>query len=30
MEATDADLGGNGQSLDPFPAMAVVDVRELN
>ena len=30
IEATDADLGGNGQSLDPFPAMAVVDVRELN
>lgn len=30
MEATDADLGGNGQSLDPFPSMAVVDVRELN
>jgi len=30
MEATDADLGGNGQSLDPFPGMAVVDVRELN
>ncbi|MEO2138426.1 MAG: hypothetical protein ABGY28_13310 [bacterium] len=30
IEATDADLGGNGQSLDPFPGMAVVDVRELN
>jgi hypothetical protein len=27
MEATNADFGG---TLDPFPAMAVVDVRELN
>lgn len=30
IEATDADLSGTGQSLDPFPGMAVVDVRELN